>query len=56
MSKLDTKMENGVTINPGSELKQNCRATKLNYIGATELRCAVKIILARKHKAADRRY
>jgi len=49
-------MENGVTINPGSELKQNCRATKLNYIGATELRCAVKIILARKHKAADRRY
>jgi len=26
--KLDIKMENGVTINSGSELKQNCGAIK----------------------------
>jgi len=28
--KIRDKIENGVTINPGSEQKQNCCATKLN--------------------------
>jgi len=31
-------MENGVTINPGSEQKQNCRATKLK---CTEIKAAL---------------
>jgi len=42
VSKIRYQMENGVTNNLGSELKQNCRATKL--------KCAEIKICLRDHR------